>query len=323
MLLSDCLEYYLVTVPEQLVTLIPVTLLLALLYAVTNHARYHEITAMRAAGLSLWRLSLPYLGVGLVLAGAVFAINEFWVPWSVDKADQILHRRLPRSAPAVWQNLQFSNDAEHRFWSLNFNTATAEMKNLMIISESPNGSRQELYAHRAVFTNGLWRFYNVSITQKTAEQLFGTQRTNAMMETRFSETPELMRSEIRVNKLDLKEAAKRPQLPIAEITNYLRLHHSLPSDQRAMLMTQLYGRIAEPFKCAVVVLIAIPFGARSGRRNVFVGVASSIVICFASYVAQSICMALGSGNHLPPILAAFLPNLAFGLTGIVLTLRVR
>src|SRR5205814_5672618 len=47
----DIVEYYLVQLPEMLVfPLLPVVLLLALLYALTNHARYHELTAMRAAG---------------------------------------------------------------------------------------------------------------------------------------------------------------------------------------------------------------------------------------------------------------------------------
>src|SRR5262245_30375585 len=80
MLASDILEYYMVIVPEILVLVMPIGLLLALLYTLTNHARHHEITAIRAAGVSLWRLSLPYFGVGVLASGILFAINEFWVP---------------------------------------------------------------------------------------------------------------------------------------------------------------------------------------------------------------------------------------------------
>jgi lipopolysaccharide export LptBFGC system permease protein LptF len=75
----------------------------------------------------------------------------------------------------------------------------------------------------------------------------------------------------------------------------------------------------------VVVLIAIPFGAASGRRNLFVGVAGSIFICFGYFVIQSVSLALGSApnGHLPAWLAAWLPNIFFGATGLVLTARVR
>src|SRR5215216_3666557 len=69
---SDVVEYYWVSLPEILVMVLPIALLLALLYTLTNHARHHEITAMRAAGLSLWRLSLPYLGVGLIATVTLF-----------------------------------------------------------------------------------------------------------------------------------------------------------------------------------------------------------------------------------------------------------
>ena len=64
----DVLEYYSIRTPEMLVTVLPVAFLLSLLYTLTNHARYHELTAIRAAGVSLLRLSLPYLGMGVILS---------------------------------------------------------------------------------------------------------------------------------------------------------------------------------------------------------------------------------------------------------------
>ena len=75
---SDIAEYYLVVTPGFLVVVLPVALLLALLYTLTNLARHHEIVAMRAAGVSLWRLCLPYLVVGVVLSLLLFALNELW-----------------------------------------------------------------------------------------------------------------------------------------------------------------------------------------------------------------------------------------------------
>src|SRR6266849_6962646 len=76
---ADIFQYYVVQLPEMLVfPLLPVVLLLALLYALSNHARYNELTAMRAAGISLWRLSLPYVAVGALLSLGSSAMNEFW-----------------------------------------------------------------------------------------------------------------------------------------------------------------------------------------------------------------------------------------------------
>ena len=58
-----------------LTIVIPVSLLLALLMALTQHARNNELTAMRAAGISLWRICVPYFLMGLVASGLVFALE--------------------------------------------------------------------------------------------------------------------------------------------------------------------------------------------------------------------------------------------------------
>src|ERR1044071_9028565 len=92
---GDIAMYYLVKTPEFIVLILPIVLLLALLYTLTNHARHNEITAIRAAGVSMWRLCLPYFAVGLLAALASFALNELCVPNSADTAEQIRARRLP------------------------------------------------------------------------------------------------------------------------------------------------------------------------------------------------------------------------------------
>src|SRR5208337_1857447 len=65
--LLDVLEYAIAITPEFLVLVLPITLLLALLYTLTNLSRSHEITAMRAAGVSLPRICAPYFFVGCAL----------------------------------------------------------------------------------------------------------------------------------------------------------------------------------------------------------------------------------------------------------------
>jgi lipopolysaccharide export LptBFGC system permease protein LptF len=67
----------------------------------------------------------------------------------------------------------------------------------------------------------------------------------------------------------------------------------------------------------------VPFGAPSGRRNVFVGVASSIFIAFAYFILQRLAMAAGTVGSVPPILAGWLPNCLFATLGIGLLRRVR
>ena len=108
-----------------------------------------------------------------------------------------------------------------------------------------------------------------------------------------------------------------------EIIDYLRLHPKLDRKHSNALLTMLHSRFAAPFICLVVVLIAVPFGSISGRRNVFVGVASSIFICFAFIILKDLTLALGGGGFVPSWLAAWAPNLLFSGIGLVLLWKVR
>src|SRR5438034_11607688 len=60
LLAKDILELYWVRLPDLLMIVLPVAFLLALLYTLASHSRHHEITAMRSAGISLWRICAPY-----------------------------------------------------------------------------------------------------------------------------------------------------------------------------------------------------------------------------------------------------------------------
>ncbi len=128
----DITEYYVFKTPEMLTLVLPIALLLALLYSLTNHARHHELAAIRAAGVSLSRLAGPYLAVGLVLSLGMFAISEWVAPPSADAAAEILNRRTADPARAGSRNVErklgFTNAREKRFWMIAaFNLITCEM----------------------------------------------------------------------------------------------------------------------------------------------------------------------------------------------------
>jgi lipopolysaccharide export system permease protein len=327
---GDIAEYYLVTLPELLVLIVPIALLLALLYALTNHARHHEITAIRAAGISLWRLCLPYLAIGVLASIGLFALNELVVPDGSAAAEEILMRRMakPKGTPGPnWvRNLAFKNARDERTWKIGlYNIETGEMINPMVIWILPDGSSRWLAADKAMLRRGAWTFYNVREYADAPESnstLVPLLQTNVLAMPAFTETPAQIKSEIKLASSTFR-SAKKADIPLTEIRNYLRFHPTPLQADRAWLFTKLHGRLAAPWTCVVVVLMAIPFGAPSGRRNVFVGVASSIVICFVFFVVQQFGLALGSGGFVPPWLGAWFPNLSFAAAGLVMTARVR
>ena len=327
---GEVARYYLVKTPELLVTVLPVALLLALLYALTHHARHNEMIAMRAAGLSLGRISLPYLAVGLVLSLILFYLNEQLVPDSSERAEAIKKGRQQQRVADLWQRgVNFRNATENRIWNIAaFNTATHEMVEPHVEWTLPDGTRKQLIANRGGRTNGMWVFYDVELYSYPPDVDFDRaasrpMRTNEVVINDLMETPEDIQLQLKFQRMNAIEAAKRTQLSLAEIF-YLREHLELNRRDRALLETQFHARLAQPWTCLVVVLVALPFGASTNsRRNVLVGVASSIFIVFVYFVLLRIGLALGTGGYIPPWVAAWLPNAFFAGMGLWLTWKIK
>jgi lipopolysaccharide export system permease protein len=348
--LFDCAEYALAMMPGFFVMVLPIALLLALLYALTHHARHHELTALRAAGVSLWRLCAPYFVVGLMTSGIYFFLNEVAVPRSADWSQEILNRHLPSSDNETTADVETSQlpgshpkiakkpgaksryfkvgfrSSANRIWQIGeYDAAAKTMINPNVTWTLPDGSWRSLQADRAERINGVWTFYHAQMFAQTGERgnLVPSFSTNSITMPEFDETPKQILSDIKLSDSQTLRGSRSADIPLKELRDYLRMHPHLPVDDANALRTKYYGRLAAPWTCLVVVMIAIPFGAPSGRRNLFFGVAGSIFICFAYFVLQQVSLAFGMNGHLPPWLAAWLPNLFFAMAGLILILRTR
>jgi lipopolysaccharide export system permease protein len=314
----EAIEYGAAASMEYLTIIFPISLLLALLMSLTHHARHNEITAMRAAGISLWRICLPYFIVGLVMSALLFFLNEKVVPRCLARADHLVHRDNDVAAKGPTK-LDFANEQAHRKWMIaDYHAATGEMRGVEVV-ETMNGIDSHLYASRAVRTNGVWMFYDVNEVRNGAPYL----STNVLAMPEFDETLEEINAEVKIGRYLSPDTVHDPNIPLHEIFLYLRWHPNLPRTDSGRLLTDMQERFSMPLTCLVVAFIAIPFGAAPGRRNLFFGVAGSIFICFAYFVLQRVCLAFGSSGTWPPWLAAWLPNFFFGALGLILTARIR
>jgi lipopolysaccharide export system permease protein len=329
--IGDVVAYYAAQSPEFFVRVLPIALLLALLYTLTNLTRHHEITAIRAAGVSLWRLALPYFAVGMASGLVLFVLNEVWAPDGAEQAERIKFRRVAGKNEAaerfLAKNFSFINARDHRTWQIGvYNVRTSEMLKPKVLWTLADGSQRWVDADRARRINGVWTFYNVReyrVTPGTNTPPVPSLQTNVLAQPQFTETPDQIRSEINISKRLRNGGERNADVPLVEIFDYLHFHpHPQPGD-RHWLYTKMHERLAAPWTCVVVVLIALPFGAAAGRRNVFVGVAGSIIVCFAYFIVAQIGVALGTGGWLPAWLAGWCANILFGILGLWLTARVR
>jgi lipopolysaccharide export system permease protein len=323
--LWDVMAYCAVSLPGILVQLLPILLLLSMLYALTLHARHNELTALRAAGVSLMRLCAPYFAVGLLATGTYFALNEFAVPYCNQQVEQILGGHLKKEAAAkgIPQGTKgFFNARSHRYWQFaDYDEQTTRMQNVTVKWAASSGAVRVLRAEAAARTNGVWTFFNAQ-TFMASEQS-QTTLTNILAMPEFDETPDQVRLLLKFSNKQTLHGSVNADIPLAELWEFMRNNPGLNASDSHAWETKFHERLAMPWTCLVVVLVAIPFGAQSGRRNLFFGVAGSIFIGFLYFVIQRVSLAFGMNGQLPGWLAAWLPNLVFAIGGLLLTLRVR
>jgi hypothetical protein len=88
------------------------------------------------------------------------------------------------------------------------------------------------------------------------------------------------------------------------------------------LRVQLQRKLAFPAVCLVMTLIGVPFSFIVGKRGALYGIGTSIVIAIVYWGCLGIFEALGNNALLPPMLAAWAPNLIFGAAGLYLMLTL-
>lgn len=323
-------QYYLYIIPSVVVYIIPTSLMLALLYTLSHMTKNNELTAMRASGVSLYRLMLPFIVVGFIASIAVAIINETIGPWSAYWTDQFIEAEKHKHEynSYIKHNLALKNTRQYREWFIGtFNSMNYEMNNVRIIQQRPDGSdAAKIWAKKAEWLDGEWWLSDVIRQDYRANgrpdggprNLLGIgERTKSVSMPEFSETPEDFLNE-------RKDARENPeQFSSHELMQYINRHVDFSKQVRSRVMTDFYSRMAMPWTCLVVVLLGIPFGSQTARKGAILGITMALGLFFSYYILINVGVALGKGLILPPWFAAWLPNLVFFCLGITLVYRMR
>lgn len=318
------LHYYLVRLPEFLVTVIPIGLLLAVLYVLSNHVRHNELLALRAIGLNMSRISAPYYAVGLLCTAALYGLSECVVPSAVQKAEEMLAKDKTRLNQLRWaRDVTFLNQLDQRTWHITlYDRKLHKMWGVLLEWSQQEGTVIRLGAVEASYTNGYWLFQKVKVLEfnPQAATQFHRYEKDYILWPEINEPPQVIESEIEFSRADPLSLLKNRKLTVRQLLFYLKLHPVLPRDLRAKLLTQLHVRLAEPWACVVVVAVAVPLAVRAGKKGAFAAVSISIVVVVSYFFVSRILTGFGTSGQLPPWLAAWSSNLVFMLSGLLLGL---
>lgn len=266
---------------------------------------------MRAAGLGIFRITRALWGAGVVLSFVMLALNASIVPYATERAATILsegeliHRERTGNFDRKnmrGERLFFNNAAARRTWFIsNYNTYTGVAYGINIYTyDEQGGMESAILARNGKFdkNSGVW-------TMNAGKELVYDGDGQLLRQPRFdkkdycfSENPSLM----------ALIGRKTSDLSIPEIRRILKDTDAESNPRIAEYEVYYNSVLASPFCCLIVVGIAIPFAVSGVRVNPMVGVSKSIGLFAAYYLLTNIFNMLGAGQWLPPVVAAWSPN---------------
>jgi LPS export ABC transporter permease LptG len=306
-------QYYLTQVPEIMVILLPVSLLLALLFCLGRMSRANEIVSMLTAGVSVLRVLLPLIVIGLLTVGTSAALNYKLAPHA-DLARRVLLASEQKSRrESQIEGQIFRNRSDSRTWFIqNFRRGQNSFNNVQILQQDARDNIVINYlANRAFYRpeTKTWDLESVKIVNYDANGNIAHEEIQPSLSIKhWSETP-----------FRLSSANVRAEyLSVPELREYLRFNSDFPATLLAPFKTHLQYRLALPWTCLVVVFIAAPLGIGFSRRGVLSSVASSIILVFSMNFLTHLFLALGEGYRIPSWTAAWTPNAVFAVIGLYL-----
>src|SRR5438067_6309111 len=309
MSLGRILEYYGPQVPQILVSLLPVSLLLALLFVLGRMSRANEIVSMLTAGTSLIRILAPLFLIALLTTAACFALNYSAAP----HAEMARKFFFGGGGSSEIQGQIFRNRRESRTWFIqNFRPNSNRFSNVQVLQQ--NGSDHITVGFVALAVEydprtHTWTLSDARVVRyDPAGNIISTEFEPTLVLRDWSETPYRLRS-----------ANMRAELmSLPELRDYLNFNSDFPDTLLAPFRTHFYYRIALPWTCLVIAFMAAPLGVGFTRRGVLASVAIAILLIFALNFSTHLFLALGEGDRIPAWIAGWAPTIVFGMIGLYL-----
>lgn len=321
--LSGILRYYSALLATALEYVLPSCLLLATLYAFWQMTRANEIVAMRSAGISLYRVMVPFLAVGLAATATAALIKEYYAPRAAEWSNAFSQNHWVIPPPDILEDYPYYSDQTHRQWVIDqIDTANPNiLYGVTLRQERPDHSTEVIHkAQRAYWLDGAWWFMNLE--QPKWFYPNGAPITNTTWRKAWFETWHSM-----------PELTERPtdflqNLKIDDFKTIRELLYSLQSkptgsQSHAELQATISRRLAVPWACLIVTFFAVPAGNKGSRQSPLNGILTAMGFFLAYYALLQLGTLLGTRQIVSPELGPWLANIVFALTGGFMLFRMR
>jgi len=297
------LSYYANRIPQVFLDVTPMALMISVLIVLTVMEQQRELTALKAAGISLYRLAVPVLLLAAVSAGGLWMLGEFIVPDANREAQRLRDvirgadtARSYRSSDRQWL-LSRNDESIYNFLRYDGETETLIRFTMFQIDEDMN-LKFHLFTRRARYLDGKWIADSGWFRQFYPDGTDVFRRIDAPLELKIEEGPEYFGQEYR----------QPSEMTVGELRNYIL--ELVDSGYRpANLVVRWHQKFTYPLSAFVMVLLSLPFAlSRGGKRvSTMQGVALALTLGIAYFMLVALFGKLGEVEVLPPIMGAWTP----------------
>lgn len=297
------LVYTLLQMPSGLYTLMPIIAMLGTLMGLGALAGQSELTAMRAAGVSLVRIGRATLVAGVALGMFGFVLGDWIAPAGISAAEAYKSRERSGVEPGLGGQAVWLRDGDNIFHIQRL-IAENHIANVEIFRLTPDlRLRASLYVDDGVYQDGGWKLTGVRQTELADDAATVSQLP--VMQWTGSLSPEVLR-------LFVLEAESLTMPGLVRLINYLESNRLDSAEYRM----ELWRKLMAPFTVMAMMIFAIPFVLGSLRssgagQRLLIG----ILVGVGFYVINEVSANLGQIYHWPPFLAAAVPSIVLSVSG--------
>ena len=307
--------------PSMLYQIAPLAVLIAVLVTFGVLNRNSEIIAMKATGISLYRLVIPIVSISAILAFSLFLFDESYLP-QANRRQEALRSTIKGRPPQTFLHPEqkwifgqpHPGEPGRIFYYQFFDPERSEFANLSVFEFDPStfALSRRIFAARVFWSpdSGVWVFQN------------GWERDfDGSTQIRYQEFQSTGFAEIHEEPTYFKkESLQSQEMNFGQLDRYIGdLRQSGFDTMR--LRVALWHKLAYPLTAIVMAILAIPFALSMGRRSSLTGIAVAIGVAIAYRVVDGLFGAMGNVSYLPAAMAAWTPDVLFGLAGGYLLLR--
>ena len=310
---SAMIGYFIYKTPYIMVQMVPVTVMLSVILTFCFMEKNNEITAMKACGVSIFKLSLPILYLSILIAGAVFLFSEFVVPVASTKSNEIWYNEVKKDKKTFFYgHKHIWYRGKNVIYDIDFYDPKNKIMRKATFYFFDDNFRlvKRIDAKKGAWFEHKWRLYNGVIQKIGNSENYGMEPFE-MIDLEIPEGPDAfvkrMRSPEEMSYWELKRYAENVGLEGYDATRYF---------------VDMNIKVAFPFVNFIMILLGIPIALINKRGGTPLAVSIGVIACFMYLVIFGFSRSFGLSEILPPFISAWLANLVFFFIGSYMFMHV-